>query len=45
VMRDIETICSRCGAKGRCARELASGSATGHADEFCPNAPTFEALS
>jgi hypothetical protein len=45
VMRDVEIICSRCGAKGRCARELAGGTAAAHADRFCPNAPTFEALS
>jgi hypothetical protein len=44
VVRDIEIICSRCGAKGRCGRELANGTAAEHAHEFCPNAPTFEAL-
>jgi hypothetical protein len=45
VMRGVETVCSRCDAKGRCARELASGTAAAHAHRFCPNAPTFETLN
>ena len=45
VMRDIEVICARCRSKGRCASELAGGSAAAHAHQFCPNAPTFEALA
>jgi hypothetical protein len=43
-MRDIEGLCSRCLAKGRCRRELDAGTAADHADGFCPNAYTFERL-
>jgi hypothetical protein len=42
--RDIEVLCSRCATKGRCRRELEAGTAAGHADDFCPNAYTFERL-
>jgi hypothetical protein len=43
-MRGIEGLCSRCLTKGRCRRELNAGTAAGHADDFCPNAFTFERL-
>jgi Family of unknown function (DUF6455) len=45
VLREIEILCSRCGAKGRCARELDAGTAAGNAHAFCPNVETFEALA
>lgn len=44
VMRDIEVLCARCVAKGRCARELEAGTAARNAADFCPNADTFAAL-
>lgn len=44
VMRDLELTCTRCGAVGRCRRELAAGTAAAHCDEFCANADTFAAL-
>ena len=45
VLREIEVLCSRCGAKGRCGRELDAGTATENAHAFCPNSETFEALA
>ena len=45
VLREIEILCSRCGAKGRCARELDAGTAAENASAFCPNSETFEALA
>lgn len=44
VMRDIEGLCARCTAKGRCRRELDAGTAVEYAEELCPNAYTFERL-
>ena len=44
VMRDLQRLCSNCGDKGRCAHELADGTAAAHFHEFCPNAFTLEAL-
>ena len=44
VMRDLERVCTLCGSKHRCERDLAR-----HADDpawrsYCPNAHTLEAL-
>jgi hypothetical protein len=44
VMRDLQRLCTMCGDKGRCAHELADGTATAHFHEFCPNAFTLDAL-
>ncbi len=44
VMRDLQRLCTTCGDKGRCAHELADGTATAHFHEFCPNAFTLDAL-
>lgn len=44
VMRDLQRLCSGCVDKGRCARELADGTAPAHFHEFCPNAYTLDAL-
>ncbi|HVC63426.1 MAG TPA: DUF6455 family protein [Acetobacteraceae bacterium] len=41
MMRDVERVCSRCRATGRCRRELEAGTAAEHAGEYCPNAGTF----
>lgn len=41
VLRSIEVSCSLCSAHGRCAHELAAGTAAQHADQFCPNAATL----
>lgn len=44
-IRDIEILCSQCASKGRCARELAAGTAVARAAAFCPNAETFRAFA
>lgn len=44
LMRDMEMVCTRCHATGRCLRELNAGTAVTHAHEFCPNAATFDDL-
>jgi hypothetical protein len=44
LLRDVERVCSRCRATGRCRRELDAGTAAAHAHEFCPNAGTFDDL-
>ncbi|MDP3897826.1 MAG: DUF6455 family protein [Mesorhizobium sp.] len=44
LLRDVAVLCSKCEAKGRCARELDAGTAAAHAHEFCPNAETFDSL-
>ena len=44
VMRDLQRLCTTCGAKKRCAQELAEGTAAEHFHEFCPNAFTLDAL-
>jgi hypothetical protein len=44
VMRDLQRLCATCGNKKRCKHELATGSASGHFRDFCPNAYTLEAL-
>jgi hypothetical protein len=44
VMRDLQRLCTTCGAKKRCEHELAQGSAGEHFREFCPNAFTLDAL-
>lgn len=42
---EIESMCSRCQHKHRCAHELDAGTAIAHADRFCPNALVLAALS
>lgn len=44
VMRDLQRLCTNCADKGRCAHELADGTAGAHFHEFCPNAFTLDAL-
>lgn len=44
MVRDMSILCSRCETKGRCVHELDAGTAALHAEEFCPNAKTFELL-
>lgn len=44
-LREIETTCSRCEAKGICARELKAGTAVAHAAAFCPNYEVMNALA
>ena len=44
VMRDLQRLCTTCGAKKRCEHELADGTADNNFREFCPNAFTLDAL-
>src|SRR5215469_17645227 len=44
-MRDIERVCTKCRNTARCARELYASTAAMHCHEYCPNAPTFDALA
>lgn len=44
MVRDMQRVCSLCRDKARCHGELASGTASKHYEEFCPNAPTIDAL-
>ena len=44
LLRDMEVVCTRCHATGRCLRELKAGTAAANAHEYCPNATTFDDL-
>lgn len=43
-IREIESMCSRCEHKNRCAQELEAGTALRNAEQFCPNALAMAAL-
>ena len=44
-LRDVERVCTRCKATGRCRRELDARTAALHCHEYCPNAATFDSLA
>jgi hypothetical protein len=44
VTRDLQRLCTTCGAKRRCEHELAAGTAVKHMHEFCPNAVSLKTL-
>ena len=44
IMRELKWLCITCGARKRCAHELAKGTATEHFREFCPNAVSLDEL-
>ena len=44
VTRDLQRLCTTCGAKRRCKHELAAGTAVKNMHEFCPNAVSLETL-
>jgi hypothetical protein len=44
VARDMSRVCSECSMTSRCLRELNAGSAGRNYKEYCPNAPTLDAL-
>jgi len=44
MMRDLERLCVSCTNKGKCAHELATGGASEHYEDFCPNAYTLDML-
>jgi hypothetical protein len=44
VLRDLERVCTLCGSKRRCGRELARDPSDSRWLEYCPNATTLSAL-
>ncbi|MGY3531358.1 MULTISPECIES: hypothetical protein [Bradyrhizobium] len=44
VLRDMERVCSLCGHKRQCDHDLAAGTSGACYQQYCPNAPTIEAL-
>ena len=44
MVRDMQRVCSLCRDKPHCHSELAAGTAAEHYREYCPNAPTIDAL-
>lgn len=44
VMRDLERVCSVCGSRRRCERDLARFPEDAAWREYCPNAMTIDAL-
>jgi hypothetical protein len=44
IMQDLQRLCTTCGVKKRCERELAHGTAGERFRDFCPNAFTLDAL-
>ncbi|QAU44264.1 DUF6455 family protein [Bradyrhizobium guangzhouense] len=44
LLRDMERVCSLCGHKGQCDRDLADGTAAEKYHGYCGNAATLESL-
>lgn len=44
LVRDMQRVCSLCRDKAHCHSELAADTAAEHYREYCPNAPTIDAL-
>lgn len=44
VLRDMERVCSLCGHKRQCDRDLSAGTSSAHYRQYCPNAGTIDAL-
>jgi transcriptional regulator with XRE-family HTH domain len=44
VMRDLQRLCTTCGEKRQCERDLATGLSTDKFRDYCPNAFTLDAL-
>ena len=44
LVRDMQRVCSLCQDKAHCHGELAEGTAAQHYRDYCPNAPTIDAL-
>jgi hypothetical protein len=43
--RDMQAVCSLCRSKGRCNRELTTGTAAANYRKFCPNAYNLDLLA
>ena len=44
VRRDMERVCSLCGHKRECDRDLMAGASAQRYEGYCPNAPTIAGL-
>jgi hypothetical protein len=44
VLRDLERVCTLCGSKRRCGRDLAGDPSDSRWLEYCPNVTTLNAL-
>jgi transcriptional regulator with XRE-family HTH domain len=44
VLRDMERVCSMCIHKRQCERDLATGTAAAHYEQYCGNADTINGL-
>jgi len=44
VLRDLQRVCTICGSKRRCARDLADRPLSDDWQRYCPNAGTLQAL-
>jgi hypothetical protein len=44
MLQDIQRVCSLCGQKRRCDRDLFAGTAAEHYQDYCPNVPTIAQL-
>ena len=45
VLRDLQRVCTMCGSKTRCARDLAAHASSDDWQTYCPNAPTLNSLA
>ena len=44
LVRDMQRVCSLCRDKAHCNGELDDGTAAQHYRDYCPNAPSIDAL-
>jgi hypothetical protein len=44
LVRDMQRVCGLCRDKAQCHADLAGGTSAGHYRDYCPNAPTIDAL-
>lgn len=44
LVRDMQRVCGLCRDKAQCHADLADGTSAGHYRDYCPNAPTIDAL-
>lgn len=45
VLHDMERVCTLCGHKRECDRDLSAGTSGGHYQQYCQNAPTIAGLA
>ena len=44
LLRDMQWVCGLCHDKAQCHADLANGTSARHYRDYCPNAPTIDAL-